>query len=44
MQVDGRLRVKCGDLVADQELMLIVAVAFRGAHSEGESLGVQCRV
>lgn len=43
-QVDGRLRVTCGDLVADQELMLIVAVAFKGAHPEGANLGVQCRV
>ncbi len=42
--VDGRLRVKCGDLVAGQELELIVAVAFKGAHPEGASLGVQCRV
>ena len=44
VQVDGRLRVTCGDLVADQELMLTVAVAFKGAHPEGASLGVQCRV
>lgn len=43
-QVEGRLRVKCGDLVADQELTLIVAVAFKGAHNEGAQLGVQCRV
>jgi Ca-activated chloride channel family protein len=43
-QVDGWLRVKCGDLVADQELILIVAVAFKGAHPEGVELGVQCRV
>jgi Ca-activated chloride channel family protein len=43
-QAEGRLRVKCGDLVADQELMLIVAVAFKGAHGEGTHLGVQCRV
>ncbi len=43
-QVDGRLRVKCGDLVADQELTLMVAVAFKGAHPEGANLGVQCRV
>lgn len=43
-QAEGRLRAKCGDLVADQELMLIVAVAFKGAHPEGTHLGVQCRV
>ncbi|MDP2388775.1 MAG: hypothetical protein Q8N52_00500, partial [Acidobacteriota bacterium] len=43
-QADGRLRVQCGDLVADQELVLIVAVAFKGAHPEGAELGVQCRV
>lgn len=41
---DRRLRVRLGDLVADQEIALIVAVAFKGAHSEGASLGVQCRV
>ncbi|MDP3719463.1 MAG: VWA domain-containing protein [Acidobacteriota bacterium] len=43
-QADGRLRVQCGDLVADQELVLIVAVAFKGASPEGAQLGVQCRV
>ena len=43
-QVDGRLRVRCGDLVADQELTLIVAVAFKGVHPEGANLGAQCVV
>ncbi|MEY4636232.1 MAG: Family ership [Acidobacteriota bacterium] len=43
-QADGWLRVQCGDLVADQELVLIVALAFKGAHPEGAHLGVQCRV
>ena len=42
--VDGRLRVQLGNLVADQEVTLIVAVAFKGTLSEGVSLGVQCRV
>jgi Ca-activated chloride channel family protein len=41
---EGRLQVRLGDLVADQEITLIVAVAFKGAQSEGASLGVQCRV
>lgn len=43
-QAAGRLRVQCGDLVADQELVLIVAIAFKGAHPEVAQLGVQCRV
>lgn len=42
--VDGRLRVQLGNLVADQEVTLIVAVAFKGTLPEGVSLGVQCRV
>ena len=43
-QVDGRLRVQLGDLIADQEITLIVAVAFKGSQSEGVTLGVHCRV
>lgn len=43
-QVDGRLQVQVGDLVADQEIALIIAVAFKGSHPEGSSLGAQCRV
>jgi hypothetical protein len=43
-QVEGRLRVTCGDLAGRQELSLIVAVAFKGSQPEGASLGVQCRV
>lgn len=43
-QVEGRLRVQLGNLVADQEITLSVAVAFKGSQSEGVALGVQCRV
>ncbi|MDP2322038.1 MAG: VWA domain-containing protein [Acidobacteriota bacterium] len=43
-QAAGRLRVQCGDLVADQELVLIVAIAFTGAHPEGTVSGVKCRL
>ena len=43
-QVEGRLRVQLGNLIADQEIALIVAVAFKGSQSEGVSLGVHCRV
>lgn len=43
-QVEGRLQVQVGDLAAEQETMLIVAVAFKVSHQEGSSLGVQCRV
>jgi Ca-activated chloride channel family protein len=42
--IDGALRVKCGDLVADQELTLIIAVAFKEAPPEGAEPGVRCRV
>jgi Ca-activated chloride channel family protein len=41
---EGRLRVRLGNLVSDQEVTLIVAVAFKGAQPHGASLGVQCRV
>ncbi len=43
-QVEGRMQVQVGDLAAEQETTLIVAVAFKGSHQEGSSLGVQCRV
>lgn len=43
-QVEGRLRVECGDLAASQEQTLILAVALKGSHPEGASLGVQCVV
>jgi hypothetical protein len=43
-RVEGRLRVQLGNLIADQEITLIIAVAFKGSQSEGVTLGVQCRV
>ncbi len=41
---NDRVRVKLGSLVADQEMSLIVAVAFNGAQVEGTAPGVTCRV
>ena len=41
---DDRLRVKLGDLVAEQEVSLITAALFKGAQGAGASLGVTCRV
>jgi hypothetical protein len=38
------LHVSLGDLVADQEVSLVVAVAFKGAQHEGASIGVKARV
>ena len=38
-QVDGRLRVQLGNLIADQEITLIVAVAFKGSQSRGRDPG-----
>lgn len=43
-RVEGLLRVPLGNLIADQEITLIVAVAFKGSQSEGVTLGVHCRV
>jgi hypothetical protein len=38
-----RLRVRIGRLAADQEVSLVMAVAFKGTQAEGTELGVACR-
>ena len=43
-RVGGRLQVRLGNLVADQEVTLIVAVAFNGSQTDGANVGIQCRV
>jgi Ca-activated chloride channel family protein len=43
-QAEGRLRVRLGDLVADQEISLIVAVSFAGPLAAGLHCPAQCRV
>ena len=43
-RVEGRLRVPLGNLIADQEITLVVAAAFNGSQAEGVTLGVHCRV
>ena len=43
-QAEGRLRVRLGDLVADQEISLIVAVAVAEPPPVGSNASVQCRV
>jgi Ca-activated chloride channel family protein len=43
-QVEGRLRARLGDLVADQEIALIVAVAVKQPLPAGSTMAVQCRV
>ena len=40
----SRLRVNLGDLVADQEMSLVIAVAFKGSQQDGASIGVECRM
>jgi hypothetical protein len=43
-QVSNRARIRLGHLVSDQEVELVVAVAFKGTQASGSSLGVQCRL
>jgi len=43
-EAQGRLRVRLGDLVADQEVTLIVAVAVKQPQAVGANVAVQCRV
>ncbi|MGD9902596.1 MAG: VWA domain-containing protein [Vicinamibacterales bacterium] len=40
----GVLRVRLGDLVADQEVTLVVAVGVREVPAAGESVSVRCRL
>ena len=40
----GRLRVRLGDLIADQEITLVLAVGVRQPPALGEHVEVQCRV
>jgi len=42
-QID-RLTAQLGNLVSDQEVSLVVAVAFKGTQEAGTALGVACRV
>lgn len=41
---DDRLRVSLGNLVSDQEVSIVVAVAFKGTQEEGTSMGVESRI
>jgi Ca-activated chloride channel family protein len=41
---DDRVSIRLGNLVADQELEIVVAAVFKGSQGKGASLGVQCRV
>lgn len=41
---NDRLSVQLGNLVADQDISLVVAVAFKGAQQDGTNTGVECRL
>lgn len=41
---DDRVSIRLGNLVADQELEIVVAAVFKGSHGQGANLGVECRI
>jgi len=41
---NDRLRVSVGDLVADQDVSIVIAVAFKGMQQEGTRIGVESRM
>ena len=40
----NRVTIQLGNLVADQEVSLVVAVVFKGIQAQGTSMGVKCFV